>query len=316
MSFFQIPLDLHQAGILIGIIWISRHSPLGYPTPGYVEALVTRMADTHTKMTLFCVLFLLAMVTIWGCGRGSVPPPAPIADTPVSEKKPIIRPQIIGYSVENRPIECVVLGDGPNTTLVIASIHGNEKTGTFLCLKLFSAILENPELVEGVRLVAIPIANPDGYFRNTRYNANNVDLNRNFISLQEPPEPESELLWRPEPETKSIIHIIDQLSPDLIISIHQPLNCIDFDGPSEEIAHYMAQNSALPVRKIGTYIGSLGAYAGEQLGIPIITVELPPASYFMNAEELWAYYGEMLLSGITYPAMEKRFQRPATFLAN
>ena len=47
--------------------------------------------------------------------------------------------------------------------------------------------------------------------------------------------------------------------------------------------------------------GSLGSYAGENLGIPTVPVELPAKASQFQTAELWERYGAMLLKSITYP---------------
>jgi hypothetical protein len=75
-----------------------------------------------------------------------------------------------------------------------SSMHGDETGGFILMLRLAAFILENyatntqiTDLVENLQIWINPLANPDGMYRtgNTinspiRFNANGVDLNRNF----------------------------------------------------------------------------------------------------------------------------------------
>jgi protein MpaA len=67
----------------------------------------------------------------------------------------------------------------------------------------------------------------------------------------------------------------------------------------------MAQYCDLPVRKLGAKPGSLGSYAGETLGIPIITFELPRGASELSLELLWSKYGNTLLAAILYPELAK-----------
>jgi hypothetical protein len=57
----------------------------------------------------------------------------------------------------------------------------------------------------------------------------------------------------------------------------------------------------LPVKRLGAYPGSLGAFAGEDLGIPIITVELPGAASRLTEDELWTRYGPMMIAAVECP---------------
>jgi murein tripeptide amidase MpaA len=92
----------------------------------------------------------------------------------------LVRSYTGGRSVENRPLEYLVLGQGRDVTLILATIHGNEPAGTPLVLQLARHLREHPLMLWGRTVVLVPVANPDGKARNRRFNANGVDLNRNF----------------------------------------------------------------------------------------------------------------------------------------
>lgn len=210
---------------------------------------------------------------------------------------------IIGTSVEGRPIECEVFGDGRDTILILATIHGNEPAGTPLLHELSNYLSVHPEVVEGRRVVLVPDANPDGYARNLRHNVRGVDLNRNFPagnyqnSSRHGENPLS------EPESQAIYRLIREYSPNRIVSIHQPTTlpaCIDYDGPGQGLASAMAQHTDLPLKKLGSRPGSLGSYAGITLGIPIITLEIPRTHDDRDGPTLWQRYGKMMLAAIAY----------------
>jgi hypothetical protein len=44
----------------------------------------------------------------------------------------------------------------------------------------------------------------------------------------------------------------------------------------------------------------LGAYTGEELGIPTITMEMPSAASNLSDDALWDRYGPSLIVGITH----------------
>jgi protein MpaA len=156
-------------------------------------------------------------------------------------------------------------------------------------------------LLQGRRVVFLPIANPDGYVHNVRTNSHGIDLNRNFgaSNRQDLRRYGTELS---EPESTLIAAVLKQYKPVRIVSIHQPLSCIDYDGPAEQLAQLMAKYCELPVKLVGSRPGSLGSYAGVDLGIPIVTLELPRTAGSLTAPEVWRRYGVALLASITYPA--------------
>jgi carboxypeptidase D len=71
----------------------------------------------------------------------------------------------------------------------VSTLHGDEIVGVKMCMNLIDYLLTNyggiprcTNIVNGVELWILPLANPDGYDRTTRtrYNNNGVDLNRDF----------------------------------------------------------------------------------------------------------------------------------------
>lgn len=208
---------------------------------------------------------------------------------------------VIGRSVEGRPIECMEFGKGEEVVLILASIHGSEAAGTPLLRRLAQYIVEHAELVENRRVVMIPVANPDGVGRGMRHNARDVDLNRNFPASNYESDAHHGGSILSEPESRAIHTVMETCRPSRIITFHQPLACIDYDGPAEALAEAMAAHTSLPVRKLGARPGSLGSYAGVTLGVPIVTVELPHDAGNLDEAELWNRYGGMLLAAVRFP---------------
>jgi len=96
--------------------------------------------------------------------------------------------------------------------LYTSSIHGDETTGYVLMLRLIDYLLSNygtdpriTSLVDNMEIWINPLANPDGTYHggnNTvdgayRYNANWVDLNRNYPDPEDGPHPDGEA-WQIE----------------------------------------------------------------------------------------------------------------------
>ena len=70
-----------------------------------------------------------------------------------------------------------------------AGLHGNEPAGTEGLLYYMHSILNNnsyADLLEGVDLLILPMANIDGYLKDNRYAANGLDLNRDQTKLMAP----------------------------------------------------------------------------------------------------------------------------------
>ncbi|MDD4150152.1 MAG: M14 family metallopeptidase, partial [Bacteroidales bacterium] len=125
----------------------------------------------------------------------------------VDDYPTMARLETIGTSVEGWPILCLVISDNVNTDedepeyWWSSSMHGDETTGIITTLRFADYLLSNygsisqvTNLVDNVEIYINPMANPDGTFYQSstgtsisnarRYNANNVDLNRNFPRME------------------------------------------------------------------------------------------------------------------------------------
>ncbi len=224
-------------------------------------------------------------------------------------KSPGIYRYVVGKSGRNRPIKSIVIGHGPDTVLFIGSVHGNETAGTPLIWQLAGYLGCHRRLVRGRKIMLLPMVNPDGTELNSRYNAHGVDLNRNFATANRSNKRRHGFKALSEPETRAIVRAIKQCNPDRIVVFHQPLTCIDYDGPAKKLAIRMAKYCNLPVRKLGAMPGSLGSYAGLALNIPTITFELPKSAENLNPEVLWKLYGQALVASVIYPQEPDKMQQ-------
>jgi murein peptide amidase A len=208
--------------------------------------------------------------------------------------------EVIGHSVEGRPIECWTFGHGSRAVLFMASIHGSEGAGTPLLEKLIALFPARPAVLDGTKVIVLPVANPDGMHRGRRLNARDVDLNRNFPAENRRDTGRYGSENAPEPETRALLALLERHRPEVIVSIHQPLQCIDYDGPPEamDLAVRMARACGLPVRKLGARPGSLGAWYGDDLQRIVLTMELP-AYVPRDPDTLWQVYGSSLLDVIS-----------------
>jgi hypothetical protein len=87
----------------------------------------------------------------------------------------------IGHSVQGHAIEALRIGEGPRSIVLVGSIHGSEGNTTILVNSLVEHLTANLHLFPpDISVYLIPTLNPDGLAAGTRYNANGVDLNRNW----------------------------------------------------------------------------------------------------------------------------------------
>lgn len=241
-------------------------------------------------------LFVLAIALICGCQPAAKDRYAPQILTPQ-----LTQIETLGYSLQGRPIELITIGSGPQKTLIIATIHGNEDAGTPLVGELVSYLRKRSKLLDSATVQIVPVANPDGMALRIRGNANKVDLNRNFPASNRINNHTNGITGLTEPESKILHDLILREIPDRIVTLHQPLVCLDYDGPGEDIARRMGQYCDLPVKKLGGRPGSMGSFVGIDQNIPIITVEMRLSDSDLTSKQLWQKYGFALLAAITYP---------------
>ena len=105
----------------------------------------------------------------------------------------IMRVETIGFTEEGRSIQVVCISDNANLpekepeVCYIGAMHGNEILTQELLLCFIDSLLQNSDsddrikrLLDSTQIWIIPNMNFDGTQRLTRFNANGVDLNRNF----------------------------------------------------------------------------------------------------------------------------------------
>ncbi len=131
--------------------------------------------------------------------------------------------------------------------LYTSTMHGDETAGYPLMLKLADEILNgynvNPRLTQLVNQMEIwinPLANPDGTYHGgnnsvasaTRYNANNVDLNRNYPDPQDGPHPDGESY---QPETKIFMAFADSMDFVMSANFHGGTEVANFPWDTWQI---------------------------------------------------------------------------------
>jgi len=212
----------------------------------------------------------------------------------------LISEERVGRSVRGQPIHQIRIGNGDYVILMLASIHGNESAGTPLLNRLAEHLQQHTEALSDCTVVLLPQVNPDGVQNASRFNAQGVDLNRNFPADNRKNSRRYGMHALSEPESLAIFQVISHWLPDHIVTLHEPLECVDYDGAAAELAEVMSAQCSLAVKKLGSRPGSLGSYAGLTLGIPIITLELPRAARNQHPDQLWQDYGAALLAAVRH----------------
>ena len=191
-------------------------------------------------------------------GLGAVLPTAADAAEP--------RRHVIGYSYLGRAIVAYRLGraDARSRYLVLGSMHGDEPVGHRLAVHR----LVREQAPPGVQLWVVPTMNPDGLAAHTRTNARGVDLNRNFPSSDWTLQGAGTRYWSgPAPaserETRVMVRFLSDLVPHTIVSIHQPLACVDFSGGDRSATRWLADRLHLPAKTLGASGGNLTAWFND-----------------------------------------------------
>lgn len=267
------------------------HLPIENPNIEDKHMFTGTIATSKKSVALLLLTFLFCACSSH-IRRGD--PLADLARTRITWKE-------FGRSVEGNPIYGYETGSGERTVLVLGGTHGDEEVGAQVVVRLAEEFSHmNPGEIP-VRVLFVPVLNPDGTKHNTRTNARGVDVNRNFPTKNWT-ENSARARYNPgpspasEPETKLVINILEQYKPSLIISIHSALHMINYDGPAEEVAMRMARHNGYKVSSDIGYPtpGSFGTYAGVERNIPVITLELPA----VQIDEAWKQNREALLEAI------------------
>lgn len=133
-------------------------------------------------------------------GTASTTPQTATSTSPAVSVGPV---EVIGQSIDKRDITAYHFGSGTTEILFIGGIHGGYAWNTVLVAnQLIDYLKQNPDAVPAnLRVTVIPVLNPDGLSKVVgtstgftakdvstlqaklvagRFNANTVDLNRNF----------------------------------------------------------------------------------------------------------------------------------------
>ncbi|MFC6632155.1 murein tripeptide amidase MpaA [Microbulbifer taiwanensis] len=185
---------------------------------------------------------------------------------------------------------------GSGHGMLLAGTHGDEVAAVVA----LSCALRSlpPSLLRHHTILAV---NPDGCQLGIRSNARGVDLNRNFATdnwdgsgnvyrwNSEAEERDVRLstgsTGGSEAETQALCQLIDRLQPAWVVSIHEPLACVE-DPDNSALGQRLSRSLQLPLVTDVGYLtpGSFGTWCAEHK-LPCITVEFPPVSADAASED-------------------------------
>jgi predicted deacylase len=253
------------------------------------------------------VVLILAIGAFISWQKKSMPEPQPPA-VPATLSP---RQQIIGQSIEGRAIESYTLGAGSTQLLLVGGIHGGyEWNSVLLAHRLLDYLEANPTtLPANLKVTIVPNANPDGLYAITgrvgrfastdvktdqpvgtgRFNAHDVDLNRNFDCKWQP-----EATWRgqavsaglapfSEPEARALRDLVLATRPQAVVFWHSQANAVYASEceagilpETRQVMETYAQAAGYPAVDAFDAYPVTGDAEGwlASIGIPAITVEL------------------------------------------
>ena len=229
--------------------------PCGYQSSSRALRSIMRIV---TKRNILIVSLVVAVVVALGALTLSLvkPKEAPVPIVAIPEKvTPVSQHTIIGKSVEGRAIDAYTYGNGGTHLLFVGGIHGGyEWNSALLAYELIDYLKENPDAVfKNLTVAVIPSLNPDGMYRivgkegyftareipaadvpdgTGRFNAHDVDLNRNFDCKWKPKS-----TWKSkivsagtkafsEPETAALRDFVSVYTPLSVIFWHSKAGAV------------------------------------------------------------------------------------------
>lgn len=274
---------------------------------------------TNVK-TIYAIVGVLAvlLIGILLFSNNSKPEPIVVEEVTETEEPVVVAPattskSVIGKSVEGRDIETYTFGTGETNLLFVGGIHGGyEWNSILLAYEMADYLNSNPATIpHNITIHIIPNLNPDGFFKATglegkftalqipstdiyttgigRFNANDIDLNRNFACKWAPTSS-----WRGQTVSAGTAAFSEPEAAALrdYVAVTKPRAAIFWHSRANNVYASECENGILPetlsLMQIYANAGDYGAVAkfdaypitGDaegwlaSIGIPAVTVEL------------------------------------------
>lgn len=154
----------------------------------------------------------------------------------------------IGRSAKGTHIPLVIIHDpevpvqATAKLFIICRQHGNEPASTEAMISVIKSYFtqlkeQDINLLKKATILIVPMMNPDGSAKNQRRNANNADLNRDWLAMN-------------QPETRAVAQAIKKWRPQIIIDAHE-LDADDYQGDFiESLGYSSGINSDLAAKSV------------------------------------------------------------------
>ena len=152
-----------------------------------------------------------------------------------------------GQSVQGRELLFMKISDNVDIEEAepefkyISTMHGDEPVGMELCLFLINLLVDEygindtiTDLVDETEIWIMPLMNPDGYVRHSRYNAQGKDLNRKFPDRIS--DPDNRIIGRP-PEVQAVMNWAFTKSSVLSANYHGGALVVNYPYDSNKSGH-------------------------------------------------------------------------------
>lgn len=214
----------------------------------------------------------------------------------------------LGSSVQSRPIYAYYFGTGSKKIVFFGAMHGSEAKTKNTMLSWIAELERNSSKIPSDKtVIVVPTFNPDGIANQSRFNANIVDINRNFDTSDWTAD--SYFLSKKytngggtepfsEPETKLIRNLITNNHPYLTLSYHSAASYTIPCGTAKSFEYGTAYSQLSGYRYVPpeyedafsyTVTGSLGTWAKEN-GYNELTIEVSSPyvdEFSRNVKAMW-----------------------------
>jgi hypothetical protein len=157
----------------------------------------------------------------------------------------VVKKQKFGTTYEGNQINGLLVGNLNNAILLVGNVHAGESGAEIHLSTIKQILLKNYKMLDKAGIIIVPVLNIDnrnrlinGFPDYLRTNIREIDLNRNFPADWDVVDSSYEILTNDpfsstyrgpspgsEPETKTIIGIIEKYKPKVVFSYHW-MGCI------------------------------------------------------------------------------------------
>jgi zinc carboxypeptidase len=181
----------------------------------------------------------------------------------------IFKVDVMGKSIKGEKIYSVSIGNGDKKVLIWSQMHGNESTTTKALFDFFNFLNDSnafsDTIITNCTLMIIPILNPDGALAYKRFNANNIDLNRDAQDLS-------------QPESIVLRQCFDDFKPDYCFNLHDQRTIfsvgkknnpatVSFLSPAQDESCSKTNNRTVAMEVIGVMNAMLQKQIPNQVGV-------------------------------------------------